>query len=50
VPVRPAEAFAESLEAKGMAVKVQIFPHAKHGMPINDQFRKIYPFLEEAIL
>jgi hypothetical protein len=50
VPVRPAEAFAESLQAKGMAVKVQIFPHAKRGIPIYEQYCEIYPSLEEAIL
>jgi hypothetical protein len=32
-----------------MAVKVKIFPHAKHGIPIDDQYREIYPFLEELL-
>jgi dipeptidyl aminopeptidase/acylaminoacyl peptidase len=49
VPVRQAEAFAETLQAKGMAVTVKIFPHAKHGIPIDDQDRAIFPFLDAAL-
>jgi dipeptidyl aminopeptidase/acylaminoacyl peptidase len=49
VPVRQAEAFAETLQAKGMAVTVKMFPHAKHGIPIDDQDREIYPFLEASL-
>jgi hypothetical protein len=46
VPVRQAEAFAETLRAKQMAVTVNIFPHAKHGIPLEAQDREIDPFLE----
>jgi dipeptidyl aminopeptidase/acylaminoacyl peptidase len=46
-PVRQAEAFAEALQAQRIAVKIKIFPHAKHGIPIDDQYREIYPFLQE---
>jgi dipeptidyl aminopeptidase/acylaminoacyl peptidase len=47
IPVRQAEAFAEKLKANGTAVKLAIFPGATHGIPINDQYGEIYPFLEE---
>ena len=46
VPVRQAEAFAEALRAKQMAVTVKIFAHAKHGIPLEAQDREIDPFLE----
>ncbi len=36
VPVRQAEAFAETQRAKGLAVTVNIFPYAKHGIPDDD--------------
>jgi dipeptidyl aminopeptidase/acylaminoacyl peptidase len=46
VLVRQAEAFAEALRAKQMAVTVNIFPHATHGIPLEAQDREIDPFLE----
>jgi dipeptidyl aminopeptidase/acylaminoacyl peptidase len=46
VPVRQAEAFAETLRAKQKAVTVKIFPHAKHGIPREAQDREIEPFLD----
>jgi dipeptidyl aminopeptidase/acylaminoacyl peptidase len=46
VSVRQAEAFAEKLQANGLAVKVKIFPKATHRIPIDDQYREIFPFLE----
>jgi dipeptidyl aminopeptidase/acylaminoacyl peptidase len=46
VPVRQAEAFAETLRAKGLAVTVKIFSHAHHRIPIEAQDREIDPFLE----
>jgi dipeptidyl aminopeptidase/acylaminoacyl peptidase len=46
VPVRQAEAFAETLHAKGIAVTVKIFPQAQHRIPIEAQDREIDPFLE----
>jgi dipeptidyl aminopeptidase/acylaminoacyl peptidase len=49
VPVQQAEAFADTLQAKRIAVKVKIFPHARHSIPIDDQYREIYPFLEESL-
>jgi dipeptidyl aminopeptidase/acylaminoacyl peptidase len=49
VSVRQAEAFADTLRAKGIAVKVGIFPHARHRIPIEAQDREIDPFLEESL-
>jgi dipeptidyl aminopeptidase/acylaminoacyl peptidase len=46
VPVRQAEALAEILRAKGLAVTVKMFPHAKHRIPLEAQEREIDPFLE----
>jgi dipeptidyl aminopeptidase/acylaminoacyl peptidase len=46
VLVRQAEAFAEALRAKQMAVTGNIFPHATHGIPLEAQDREIDPFLE----
>jgi dipeptidyl aminopeptidase/acylaminoacyl peptidase len=47
VPVQQTEAFAEKLQANGVAVKLKIFPNARHSIPIDDQYREIYPFLEQ---
>lgn len=49
VPVQQAQAFVEQLQSKGMAVTVKIFPHARHGIPIDDQDREISPFLEASL-
>jgi dipeptidyl aminopeptidase/acylaminoacyl peptidase len=49
IPVRQAEAFAEKLRASGVAVTLRIFPSARHGIPIDEQYREIYPFLEQAL-
>ena len=49
VPVQQTEAFAEKLQANGVAVKLKIFPNARHGIPIEDQYREIYPFLEQSL-
>lgn len=49
IPVRQAEAFAEKLRASGVAVTLKIFPSARHGIPIDEQYREIYPFLEQAL-
>jgi len=47
VPVQQSEAFAEKLQATGVAVTLKIFPDAKHGIPIDEQYREIFPFLEQ---
>ena len=47
IPVQQTEAFAEKLQAQGVPVKVKIFPDTKHGIPIEEQYREIYPFLEQ---
>ena len=47
IPVRQAEAFFDRLRANGIAVKTKIFPNAGHGIPIDEQYSEIYPFLEE---
>jgi dipeptidyl aminopeptidase/acylaminoacyl peptidase len=49
VSVQQAEAFADALRAKQIAVRVKIFPHARHRMPIEAQDREIDPFLEESL-
>lgn len=48
IPVRQAELFAEKLKASGVAVTLRIFPGARHGIPLDEQYREIYPFLEQA--
>ena len=48
IPVRQAELLAEQLKASGVAVTLRIFPGARHGIPIDEQYREIYPFLEQA--
>jgi dipeptidyl aminopeptidase/acylaminoacyl peptidase len=49
IPARQAEAFAEKLKTHGVAVRLKIFPEAMHGIPIDEQYREIYPFLEERL-
>src|SRR5262249_519250 len=49
VPVQQAEAFAEALGANGLTVKLKIFPNASHSIPVDEQYREIYPFLEQAL-
>jgi dipeptidyl aminopeptidase/acylaminoacyl peptidase len=39
------EAFAEKLRATGVPVMLKIFPNAGHSMPMDEQYREIYPFL-----
>jgi len=46
VPVQQARAFAAQLEARGAAVRLAVFPNAMHSIPIADQYREVYPFLE----
>jgi dipeptidyl aminopeptidase/acylaminoacyl peptidase len=48
IPVRQAELFSEKLKASGVAVTLRTFPGARHGIPIDEQYREIYPFLERA--
>jgi len=48
IPVRQAELLAEKLRASGVAVTLRIFPGARHGIPLDEQNREIYPFLEQA--
>jgi dipeptidyl aminopeptidase/acylaminoacyl peptidase len=47
IPVRQAEAFFEKLKASDVKVEMKIFPKAGHSIPIDEQYREIYPFLEE---
>jgi dipeptidyl aminopeptidase/acylaminoacyl peptidase len=49
ISVRQAEAFAEKLRATGLAVTLKIFPNAPHRIPVDDQYREIYPFLEASL-
>jgi dipeptidyl aminopeptidase/acylaminoacyl peptidase len=47
IPVSQATAFAERLKANGAVFKMRIFPDAGHSIPIVEQYREIYPFLDE---
>jgi dipeptidyl aminopeptidase/acylaminoacyl peptidase len=47
IPVQQAEAFAEKLKAAGVRYRFKEFPGAPHSIPINDQYREVYPFLDE---
>jgi len=47
IPVQQAEAFAEKLRAAGVRYRFKEFPGAPHGIPIDDQYREVYPFLDE---
>ena len=47
IPVQQAEAFAEKLKAAGVRYRFKEFPGAPHGIPIEDQYREVYPFLNE---
>ena len=47
IPVQQAEAFAEQLQAHGVAVTLKIFPHATHHIPMDEQYQAISPFLEQ---
>jgi dipeptidyl aminopeptidase/acylaminoacyl peptidase len=49
IPVRQAEVFAEKLKAAGLTVKLKIFPNPSHRIPVDDQFREIYSFLEASL-
>jgi len=47
IPVKQAKVFAEKLKAQGIPVKLVIFPRTGHAIPNDEQYREIYPFLEE---
>jgi dipeptidyl aminopeptidase/acylaminoacyl peptidase len=47
IPVRQAEIFFDKLKASGVRVEMKIFPKARHSIPIDEQYREIYPFLAE---
>jgi dipeptidyl aminopeptidase/acylaminoacyl peptidase len=47
IPVQQAEAFAEKLKAAGVRYRLKEFPGAPHGIPIEDQYHEVYPFLDE---
>jgi dipeptidyl aminopeptidase/acylaminoacyl peptidase len=47
IPVRQAEIFFEKLRASGVRVEMKIFPKARHSIPVDEQYREIYPFLSE---
>lgn len=49
IPVQQTQAFAEKLQAHGIAVKLKIFPNTRHAIPIEEQYREIYPFLEQSL-
>jgi len=47
IPLRQAQAFAEKLRAVGVVYRLKIFPTAPHGIPIDEQWREVEPFLEQ---
>lgn len=47
IPVGQAQAFAERLRAVGVVYRLRIFPTAPHGIPIDEQWREVEPFLEQ---
>ena len=47
IPVQQAEAFAEKLRGAGVRYALKEFPGAPHGIPIDDQYREVYPLLDE---
>jgi len=47
IPVQQAQAFAEKLRAVGVVYRLKIFPTAPHGIPIDEQWREVEPFLEQ---
>jgi dipeptidyl aminopeptidase/acylaminoacyl peptidase len=46
IPVQQAQAFGAQLAARGVAVRLKIFPNAMHSIPSEEQFREVYPFLD----
>lgn len=42
-----AQALAEKIMAHGVTVRLKIFPGVGHGIPIPEQYKEIYPFLDE---
>jgi len=47
IPVQQSEIFAEKLRVAGVQYRLKEFPGAPHGIPIDDQYREVYPFLDE---
>ena len=47
VPFRQAEVFAERLRAAGRSVTLKVFASG-HGIPVDAQYREVFPFLEAA--
>jgi dipeptidyl aminopeptidase/acylaminoacyl peptidase len=46
ISVRQAQAFAAELGARGVRMRLKVFPNATHSIPVDEQFRDVYPFLE----
>jgi dipeptidyl aminopeptidase/acylaminoacyl peptidase len=46
IPWRQSEAFADKLKSNGTTVQLKIFP-GNHSIPIADQYREVYPFLDQ---
>jgi dipeptidyl aminopeptidase/acylaminoacyl peptidase len=44
---KQAEAFAEKLRGAVVRYVLKEFPGAPHGVPIDGQYREVYPFLDE---
>jgi pimeloyl-ACP methyl ester carboxylesterase len=47
IPVQQAEAFAAKLKEAGLRYRIKIYPGIPHSIPIDDQYREVYPFLDE---
>ena len=47
IPVQQTEAFAAKLKATGVRYRIKIYPETPHGIPIDDQYCEVFPFLDE---
>jgi dipeptidyl aminopeptidase/acylaminoacyl peptidase len=49
IPVGQAQAFAERLRAAGVPHRLKVFPGAGHGIPVEELYREVYPFLARVL-
>lgn len=49
IPVEQARVFAARLAAAGVPVRLKVFPNARHGIPGEDQYGEVDPFLARVL-
>ena len=49
IPVEQARAFAARIAAAGVPVRLKVFPDARHGIPGEDLYREVDPFLARVL-